>query len=140
LTVHIIDDSNGVTVYVISIPVSVLPSSNQILSDLTQSILCNFAYSEQLLQINSGNLNLIALNLISLVRTFNMENFNNLSSQLNTQNKNKQSEFLEFFLDKLNEISISDTSSMKIMGSCLSELTRQSDFVSSKIAVIFIQT
>jgi hypothetical protein len=140
LTVLIIDDSNGVTVYDISKPVSVLPSSNQILSDLTQSILCNFACSEQLLQINSGNLNLIALNLISLVRTFNMENFNNLSSQLNTQNINKQSEFLEFLLDKLNEIIISDMSSMKVMGSCLSELTRQSDFVSSKIAVIIIKT
>jgi ankyrin repeat protein len=59
---------------------------------------------------------------------------------INTQNKNKQSEFLEFFLDKLNEISISDTSSMKVMGSCLSELTRQSDFVSTKIAVIIIKT
>ncbi len=139
MRVHIIDDSNGVTEYDISIPVSVLPSPNQILSNSTQSILYNNAYSELLLQINSGNLNLIALNLISLVRTFNMENFNNLSSQLNTQNINKQSEFLEFLLDKINELSISDTSSMKVIGSCLSELTKESDFVSSKIAVFFIK-
>ncbi len=134
MRVHIIDDSNGVTAYDISIPVSVLPSPNQILSNSTQSILYNNAYSELLLQINSGNLNLIALNLISLVRTFNMEN----SSQLKTQNINKQSVFLEFLLDKINELSISDTSSMKVIGSCLSELTKESDFVSLKIAVFFI--
>ncbi len=138
MRVNIIDDSNGVTAYDISIPVSVLPSPNQILSNSTQSILYNNAYSELLLQINSGNLNLIALNLIPLVRTFNMENLKNVSSQLNTENINKQSVFLEFLLDKINELSISDTSSMKVMGSCLSELTKESDFVSSKIAVFFI--
>ena len=119
-TVSVIDDLNGITVYDMPSPVSVLPS--QVLSNLTQEILNNDPNCEQLLQINSGNLNLIALNLISLVRTFNMELSNGVSL-LSSQQVNKQSEFLEFLLEKVYELSISDTSSMNLMGSCLSELS-----------------
>lgn len=132
LWVNIIDDTNGVTQFKLSSPVQVTPSPTQVLSNLTRSILNNDPMSEYLWLINSGNLNLIASKLTSLIGSFNMEN--NVT-QMNLDQINAQSEFLEFLLNKINLLSLSDASEMKVMGSCLSQLTTEPMFVSIQMAV-----
>ena len=90
--------------------------------------------SEYLSLINSGNLNLIASKSTSLIGSFNMEN--NVT-QMNSDQINAQSEFLEFLLNKINLLSVADASEMKVMGSCLSQLTTEPEFVSIQMAVTF---
>ena len=65
LLVNIIDDTDGSTLYYLSNPVTVQPD-NSLANDLASSITSNDANNQLLLNLNSGNLNIVAKNVIAI--------------------------------------------------------------------------
>ena len=76
--VNVIDDQTGTTVYDIPIPVTVFPD-NQLATNLANSISTNDPTCPALVALNSGNLNLVAKNVIGLTSVFNIQSLNHLS-------------------------------------------------------------
>jgi hypothetical protein len=140
--VKIIDDTSGTVVYNIPTPVTVTPN-NPLANSLADSITNNDPYSPILLQLNSGNLNLIAKNVIALTTVFNKQSSSSASNknenltQVNQVN-NQMAALREFLVSKLMELSVSGISSIKVISSALSAATQSPDQVSTKLAVKFI--
>ena len=139
---NIIDDTSGTVVYNIPTPVTVTPN-NALANSLADSITNNDPNSPFLVQLNSGNLNLVAKNVIALTTVFNIQSSSSASStnvnltQVNEVN-NQMAALREFMVNKVTELSVSDISSIKVISSALSAATQSPDQVSTTLAVKFI--
>ena len=136
LFVNIVDDSDGTTVY--NIPTPVVVTANDNLADsLAQSITSNDPNCPFLIDLNSGNLNLVSKNVIALTSVFNIQSSSsNSSNSTSTMLENNQkSELREFMINKVNDLSISDISSIKVISSALSAATGTPQQINSKSAV-----
>ena len=132
LYVNIIDNTKGTTVFTIPNPILVYPNI-----DLASGLLDD-PNNPFLTQLNSGNLNLVAKNVIALTTVFNIQSTDSASSQNLTeiaQANNQMSVLREFMVNKMNELSVSDMSSIKVISSALSAATQTPDQVSTKTAV-----
>ena len=136
LLVNIVDDSYGSTLYDIQTPIIVTPVDGGLINSLNLLTLSNATANNSILVgLNSGNLNLVSKNVIALSSDLNkLSNSQNLSS-IET---NQISLVREFMVTKVNSLSLSDISSMKIISSSLSVATQFPAQISSKIAVIFL--
>ncbi len=124
LSVNIVDDTNGVTTYSLPSPVVVLPNTN---------ILSNSSSNVQLMTaLNSGNVNLVAINVIAIATGFNMQ-FN--SSQTSTSQISEVTAFKELLAKKVTQLSVSDSNSINTIASSLSSLTQVPEQVSPNLAV-----
>ena len=126
--------------YNIPTPVVVMPY-NALAASLANAISANDPNSLFLNQLNSGNLNLVAKNVIALTTVFNIQSVNTAASaspnltqiaQLNEQ----MADLREFMVNKVTNLSVSDLSSIKVISSALSAATQTPEQVSSKTAVI----
>ena len=81
-------------------------------------------------EINSGNLNLIAKNVIAISEVFNIQSSNDGNDHIASLREN--------FISKLTESAISDISSVKLMSSALSTASGKIDQVSKNAAVILL--
>ena len=142
LFVNIIDDTQGTTVFQLSTPVTVKPN-DQLANSLAESISSNQdAGSPLILELNSGNLNLVSKNVIALSTVFNIQSAasNSTSSSVNTsaveQMNNQMASLREFLVNKVASLSVSDISSIKVISSALSAATQSTEQVSSSTAVI----
>ena len=139
LFVNIIDDTGGTTVYFLSKPVTVKPN-DQLVESLIDSILHNETGTGLLLELNSGNLNLISKNAIALATVFNIQSIESTHSTSNSstidQMNNQMAWLREFLVRKVFDLSLSNITSIKIVSSVLSVATQTFEQVSSTIAVI----
>ena len=141
LFVNIIDDTYGTTVYKIAQPVTVMPNDN-LANNLAASIASNDPNSPFLQNLNSGNLNLVAKNVIALTSVFNIQGLS--SSSITTTPSNSTSNAVndqkaalrEFLIGKVAELSVSDISSIKVIASALSSASANTDQISKNAAVI----
>jgi hypothetical protein len=147
LFVNVIDDTDGTTVYFFPTPVTVKPN-DALASSLANSIASNDANSPLVLELNSGNLNLVSKNVIALATVFNMQSSSNnagsnatsssssnSSSDQNVQINNQMASLREFLVDKVSSLTVSDVSSIKVISSALSAATQTANQVSSNTAV-----
>ena len=130
LFVNIIDDTNGITVYNILKPVVVLPNDN-LVENLVDSIASNDENNQFIIEVNSGNLNLVSKNIIALTSIFNAQS----SLSTKADDTNLKAMLREYFVRKLVSLSLSDISSVKVISSALSEATGTPQQVSTKNAV-----
>jgi len=137
--VNIIDDTSGTVVYNIPTPVIVKPN-DALANSLADSISNNDPNSPFLVQLNSGNLNLVAKNVIALTTVFNIQSTSSSSNQnvnltqLNEVN-NQMASLREFMVNKVTQLSVSDISSIKLISSALSSATQAPQQISSSVAV-----
>ena len=143
LFVNVIDDSHGTTVYTIPTPVSVVPN-NHLANSLAASIANNDPASPVFQALNSGNLNLVAKNVIALSSVFNIQsdttNSDNKSasdSLLSAQN-NQMASLRDFLVRKVCDLSVSDLSSIKVISSALSATTQIPEQVTTNTAVCVV--
>ena len=141
LSVNIIDDTNGVTnYYVKNNPIIVKPNDALALS-VMQSIKNNDQNNQFISGLNSGNLNMVAANIIALSSVFNTEseaslNTSNTNTSNNNVDNNDKANIRDYMAQKVTQLSVSDVSSIKVIGSALSKLTETPQQVSSNTAVI----
>ena len=143
LFVNIIDDTYGVTVYNITQPVTVMPNDN-LANNLAASIASNDPNSPFLQDLNSGNLNLVAKNVIALTSVFNIQGLSTTSTASTTTTStnattnaenDKKAALREFLIGKVAELSVSDMSSIKVIASALSSASANTDQISRNAAV-----
>ena len=136
LYVNIIDDTDGTTVFHIRDPVTVMPN-NELATSLANSIRGNEASNPFLLELNSGNLNLVSKNVIALSTVFNIQSKSSSSLLKNesSQFDNQMAYLREFMVNKVAQLSVSTVSSVKVISSALSAATQTPVQVSSKAAV-----
>ena len=138
--VNIIDDTYGVTVYKLPQPVTVLPNF-QLANDLASSISNNDPNSQFLQDINSGNLNLVAKNVIALTSVFNIQSLSTASSTQTSSPANASSDndqkanLREYLINKVTGLTLSDMSSVKVISSALSTASANTEQVSRNAAV-----
>ena len=134
---NIVDDTNGITVYKIPQPVFVLPNNN-LVATLIDAMFQNDQSNNFLVEVNSGNLNLVAQNVIALTSLFNIQSSTPTASmnpiQL-SQDTNQKAVLREYLVGKLATLSISDISSIKVIASALSETTGTLQQITTKTAV-----
>ena len=143
LFVNVIDDTDGKTVYYLTTPVQVTPNNN-LANSLANSIASNDASNPVVLQLNSGNLNLVSKNVIALATVFNIQSTNsgsngngsttNSTIQSNQVN-NQVASLREFLVTKISGLSVSDISSIKVIASALSAATQSPNQISTNTAV-----
>ena len=141
---NIIDDSFGKVIYKIPSAVVVIPN-NELANLISDSILNQNPYCQAYIYLNSGNLNLIAKNVIALSTVFNIQSESQTaasSSSSGTVNltqidqvNNQMATLREFLVNKVTELSVSDISSIKVISSALSAATQSTSQISSKTAV-----
>jgi len=124
LSVNIFDDTNGVTTFSLPSPVVVLPNTN-LLSDPSSNV-------QLMTELNSGNVNLVARNVIAIATGFNMQ-FN--LSQTSTSQISEVTAFKELLAKKVTQLSVSDSNSINTIASSLSSLTQVPEQVSPNLAV-----
>ena len=129
LFVNIIDDSDGATVYQISNPVIVEPN-DALVGDLAISILTNDPNSQILTDLNSGDLNVVAKNVIALATVLNIQDNITVASQAN-----QMASLRDFLVAKIADLSVWDISSVKVVASSLSAATGTPEQISSNTAV-----
>jgi hypothetical protein len=139
LFVNIIDDTYGVTVYNITQPVTVMPNDN-LANNLAASIASNDPNSPFLQDLNSGNLNLVAKNVIALSSVFNIQSLSTSTATTSTTTitnaeNDKKAALREFLIGKVAELSVSDMSSIKVIASALSSASANTDQISRNAAV-----
>ena len=133
LSVNIIDDSDGKTNFPIKTPIQVLPCNSTSLFELILGVTNGSRtkmMTTMMMELNSGNLNLISKNIITLSTYLNAQNplgFNNEQISL----------IREYLMEKLNDLSVSDMSSIKVLTSTLSLLTAVPEQVSSRLGVYY---
>jgi hypothetical protein len=140
--VNIIDDSNGITVFTIETPVVVTPN-DALVTQLLDSLSSSDMSSQFMLNLNSGNLNLITKNIIGLSSVLNAQQMTststsaNSSSNVNTNDEtNRQmASIREFMVEKLTQFNASDLSSVKVLASTLSVTTKNSEQITTRLAV-----
>ena len=103
--------------------------NNNLVTDLTDSILTNNPNSRLLTGLNSGNLNQVTQNVIGFALSLNME------TASITQSNNQIAFIKDYLINKIDQLSISDTKSVIVISSALSELTTVPEQISSKSAV-----
>ena len=137
LFVNIIDDSGGTTVYNITTPV-IVTSNNALANNLASAISSNDPASPLLTDLNSGNLNLVAKNVIALSSVFNIQSTasqTDVTANTTLDQNNQMAALREFFMQKVVDLSVSDISSIKVISSALSATTGAPQQVSSSMAV-----
>ena len=131
LSVNVIDDTEGLTFYQIESPIIVTPN-NDLASSISNSMLTNDPSSQIVSQMNSHNLNLVSKSVISMSTVLNVESSGTNSSS----SANEQTATLRGYMaEKMSDISVSDVSSIKVISSTLSVLTKTLQQVSSSTAV-----
>jgi len=142
LFVNIIDDTYGVAVYNITQPVTVMPNDN-LANNLAASIATNDPNSPFLQDLNSGNLNLVAKNVIALTSVFNIQGLSSSSATTTTSSNttsnaanDQKAALREFLIGKVAGLSVSDMSSIKVISSALSTASANTDQISRNAAVI----
>lgn len=145
LYVNIIDNTFGTTVYNLSSPVVVDPDfglANKLAASLSPN--ATFDPDSQFLQLmNSGNLNSVAKSVISLSSVFNIQNLKSSSSAINSslnsslidEENNQKSYLREYLIEKVCNLSVSDTSSIKVISSALSSASANPQQLSRTISV-----
>ena len=129
LHVQVIDDSNGQTFFSIAEPVIILPSKINVAS-LIESLTIKYPSNRFLVELTTGNLNLICKNVISL------SSFMNIYESNETNETNNEMALLRnVMLDKIVNLSVSSISSIKLFASTLLVLTKVPQQVSSSLAV-----
>jgi hypothetical protein len=138
LVVNVKDNSNGVTTYNISTPVTVLSNDTSVQS-LTDSILNlngNGSNSQILNSLNSGDTNLVTSNVLALTSLINAQSTSDNSS---SNSDNSQMKLLrDFMADKVTQLSVTDVNSIRMIGAALSSITQETQQVSVNTAVNFI--
>ena len=143
--VNIIDDTDGTTVYRLLNPITVKPN-NVLIERLVELILYNDTSSPLLLELNSGNINLVSKNVIALATGFNIQSSSSSSLNSNSsrnsssaiyQMNNQMAVLREILVRKVVDLSVSNISSMKVISSALSVATQAVEQVSSDLAVIY---
>lgn len=140
LFVNIIDDTYGVSVYNLPQPVIVTPNNN-LADQLASTITSNDPNSPFLQDLNSGNVNLVAKNVIALTSVFNIQSLSSSSaassnSTSSASNANDQKASLrEFLVGKVTELTVSDMSSIKVISSALSTASANTEQLSRNAAV-----
>ena len=128
---NIIDDTQGTTVYKLNDLVQVFPHQLYTSSNIYESITNNEQNSLLLTQLNSGNLDLVAKNVISISSVINSQS----STNDPTIATNQMASVREFLVNKVNSLSVSDMSSIKVLSSTLSTITQTPQQVSTNLAV-----
>ena len=109
--------------------------NNNFTSSLAASIATNDPNSTFLQDLNSGNLNIVAKNVIALTSDFNIQSLSPSASSSNNSENDQKAELREFLIDKVTELSVSDMSSIKVIASALSSATANTDQISRNAAV-----
>ena len=137
LYVNIIDDTDGTTTFHLRNSVIVTPN-NELATNLADSIKANEVNNPFLIELNSGNLNLVCKNVIALSTVFNIQS-NTLPSAQSSQNENAFNDQMallrEFMVNKVARMSVTTVSSVKVISSALSTGTQTTTQVSSNSAV-----
>ena len=154
LFVNIIDDTYGSTVFNIQQPVVVTPNNN-LADQLAATITSNDPNSPFLQDINSGNVNLVAKNVIALTSVFNIQALSGSQTQTQSNSSSstssssslspiqanpvndQQASLREFLIGKVADLSVSDMSSIKVISSALSAASANTEQISKNAAVIF---
>lgn len=145
LFVNIIDDTYGTIVYNITQPVTVMPNDN-LANSLAASISTNDPNSPFLQALNSGNLNLVAKNVIALSSVFNIQSLSATSSatssnsSVNNADNDQKAELREFLIKKVSNLSVSHMSSIKVISSSLASASANTNQITRNSAVFFIIT
>ena len=138
LFVNIIDDTYGTSVFNITQPV-IVTSNDNLAKQLAASINTNDPNSDFLQDLNSGNVNLVAKNVIALTTVFNMQsltsNESTTPSSVGDDNDQKAS-LREYLIDKVADLTVSDMSSIKLISSALSTGSANTEQISKNMAVI----
>lgn len=119
LLVYITDDTDGSTMYYLSDPIQVQPD-NSLAQSLSDSISSRDPNNLLLIDLNSGNLNIVAKNVIALTTILNFQSSDTSSSSsstTSTQNSTSSNAFnvqiaelREFMVEKISAISVSGIS------------------------------
>ena len=109
--------------------------NNNLTNSLAASIATNDPNSTFLLDLNSGNLNIVAKNVIALTSDFNIQSLSQSSSSPNNTENDQKAVLREFLIGKVAELSVSDMSSIKVIASALSSATANTDQISRNAAV-----
>ena len=151
LSVRIIDDYDGVTVYKIPKKVTVTPNYGK-MNKVIDQLLSNDEKSNFITELKGGNLQRCAQNIISFTSSLNMlpyenstTNSSDSNSTISTESEiDKQRNFRSLgrlaILNKLHNISRSDLSSVKLFSSMLSLMTRRYEENSRNLAESSIET
>jgi hypothetical protein len=142
LFVNIIDDTYGTIVYNITQPVTVMPNDN-LANDLAASISTNDPNSAFLRDLNSGNLNLVAKNVIALSFVFNIQSLSASSpttlsnSNASNADNDQKAELREYLIKKVADLSLSHMSSIKVISSSLASASANTNQITRNSAVKF---
>jgi hypothetical protein len=130
LSVNIIDDFDGKTTFQLPSPIQVVTNNTK--SNIFDTILSSNGESlniQTLNELKSGNLNLISKNAIVLSNALNRQSLSYLFSD------DQNALIREYIMDKLSSLSVSDTSSIKVLSTALSSLTQIPNQISANLAV-----
>lgn len=139
LFVNIIDDSYGTTVYQIGQPISVMPNDNFV-TNLASTIKSNDPNSQFLQDLNSGNVNLVAKNVLALTSVFNLESSSTAGAQANSTassnaDNDQKASIREYLIGKVADLTVSDLSSIKVISSALSAASANTEQITRNSAV-----
>ena len=115
---------------------------------LAATITSNDPNSPFLQDINSGNVNLVAKNVIALTSVFNIQALSGSQTQSNSSSStsssspiqanpvnDQQASLREFLIGKVADLSVSDMSSIKVISSALSAASANTEQISKNAAV-----
>ena len=126
--VQVIDDSDAIASFNITTPVIVRPTNDSV-GDLTASILSGDPDSGILKEIDSGDLQNMARNIISLTSIINTQSLNETDLETKMAVKEK-------LVNVTIGQNITDVSSIKVLASVLSILTQNTDEISENTTVL----
>lgn len=123
------------TVYNITRPIIVVPNLN-LANILAESIASNDMNSPFIQALNSGNLNLVAKNVIALSSVFNIQSLSSATNFKSSQEDNEQkSQLREYLISKVVELSVSHMSSIKVISSSLASASTNTEQLTRNSAV-----
>lgn len=123
------------TVYNITRPIIVVPNLN-LANILAESIASNDMNSPFIQALNSGNLNLVAKNVIALSSVFNIQSLSSATSFKSSQEDNEQkSQLREYLISKVVDLSVSHMSSIKVISSSLASASTNTEQLTRNSAV-----
>jgi len=135
LFVNIIDDTLGTTVCNLTSPIPVTPNS-LLVQDLMGSISSNDMTNSIYADLNSGNLNLVTNNVVSLSTALNIQiSESGGAIFLNSSVNNQMASLRDYMIQKVSNLCVSDVSSIKVISSALSMATQVFYQISSSSAV-----
>jgi hypothetical protein len=141
LFINIIDDSGGITTYAISAPIFVYPNPD-LNSKMYNELTANDPRSTAVVTLNSGNLKDVAtfITVFSIELNYQATNTNSSNGTKNgtitsSPEVEERAKLRELLMSKLNGMSISDLSSVKLFSSALSTMTQKPIEISRNTAV-----